>query len=511
MTDGDLARLGALAELGYTNPFGPERIALERAVLGGDFIETGYAWHKDLGETAQRPNIERLTHFALERAGTIREALSRGAPAGEALLGLYENAVLYGLYNRYESRFHGYLLDAERAGGASGALGWYDEWRTELAGYLALPGLRFASMEDPAHLFACLFQVRRAFHHIYEHIIGGSAASARLRMAVWESIFTCDMRRYRRGLYGRMGDITTLITGPSGTGKELVARAVGLSRYIAFDAKSRGFTADYLAGFRGVNLSALSPTLIESELFGHRKGAFTGAIADRAGYLEECPAHGCIFLDELGELDPAVQVKLLRVLQTRTFQRIGDTAERSFRGKIVAATNRDLAAEMAAGRFRQDLYYRLNADAIATPSLAEQVRDAPEQLRNLLRFVSRRIAGADEAEALIAQAERWIGERLGADYPWPGNVRELEQCVRNILVRNAYYPPSQRPRAADEAFLEAVREGGLDVASLLTEYITRHYARTGNYVETARRLGVDRRTVKAKVDEALLARLSGAN
>ena len=134
---------------------------------------------------------------------------------------------------------------------------------------------------EASHLFACFFQIRRAFDLIFRHIIGASRPAANLRATVWQSIFTHDMRRYRRSLYRRMHDVTTLVTGPSGTGKELVARAIGLSRYIPFDPDREMFVADLDGSFHALNLSALSPTLIESELFGHRKGAFTGAL--------ECP------------------------------------------------------------------------------------------------------------------------------------------------------------------------------------------------------------------------------
>ena len=138
---------------------------------------------------------------------------------------------------------------------------------------------------DPAHLFALGFQARRAFHHIFRQIFGASLPAARLRARVWRSVFTHNVRRYRTVLYDRMDDIPTLITGESGTGKELVARAIALSRYVPFDARTHAFAADPGAGFWAVNLSALSPTLIESELFGHRRGAFTGAVLDRPGWL----------------------------------------------------------------------------------------------------------------------------------------------------------------------------------------------------------------------------------
>src|SRR6185369_7664900 len=172
-----------------------------------------------------------------------------------------------------------------------------------------------------------------------------------------------------------------LITGPSGTGKELAARAIAESRYAAFDEHRVAFANDHVDSFFPINISALSPTLVESELFGHRRGAFTGAVADRKGWLETCAESGSVFLDELGDLDPSIQVKLLRVIETRTFHPVGDTAGRRFHGKLITATNRDLSAAMQQGHFREDLYYRLCSDQVATPSLAEQLADSPAVLR----------------------------------------------------------------------------------------------------------------------------------
>src|SRR5439155_8849266 len=163
---------------------------------------------------------------------------------------------------------------------------FYEKFRADCQHFLDLPGAPLPGRQEPGHLFASLFQVRRAFHHIFWHIIGGSMSMARLRAAVWQSVFTHDTRRYRRALYERKDDVTTLIVGPSGTGKEVVARAIGLSRYIPFDARTQRFAARFGDLFHPLNLSALSPTLIESELFGHRRGAFTGALQDRAGWLE---------------------------------------------------------------------------------------------------------------------------------------------------------------------------------------------------------------------------------
>jgi DNA-binding NtrC family response regulator len=303
--------------------------------------------------------------------------------------------------------------------------------------------------------------------------------------------------------------VTTLITGASGTGKELVARAIAFSRYIPFDPGARRFGERPEESFFPLNLSALSPTLIESELFGHRRGAFTGAVADRVGWLEVCPPLGTVFLDEIGEVDVAIQVKLLRVLEMRSFQRLGDTRTQPFRGKVVAATHRDLAQEMSAGRFREDLYYRLCADRVETPSLAERIRDSPQELSDLVLFLAQRQAGEESAAELAHEVVAWIDRRLGRDYPWPGNVRELAQCVSNVLIRHEYRPAARASTPSPrQALAEEILSGGLSAEEVLNRYCTLVYAETGSYQDAARRLGLDRRTVKARVDGELLERLT---
>jgi DNA-binding NtrC family response regulator len=303
-----------------------------------------------------------------------------------------------------------------------------------------------------------------------------------------------------------MWDMTTLVTGPSGTGKELVARAIGLARYIPFDEKTGAFAENFASSFHPLNLSALSSTLIESELFGHCRGSFTGAVAHRAGWLESCGQYGTVFLDEIGELDAQIQVKLLRVLQTRTFNRLGESSVRRFRGKIIAATNRDVAGEMAAGRFREDLYYRLCSDLISTPSLHEQLAEDPGELLHLIRFVARQFAPG-EAEPLAREVLGWVHQHLGDDYGWPGNFRELEQCVRNVLIRGEYRPLRKMAGSSRDRLADDFLAGSMSADDLLRSYCTIVYAQTGSYVETASRIGVDRRTVRGKVDRELLARL----
>ena len=504
LTGDDRTLAQAISRLAYCNPFLPERIAYERQALGGDFVPGGTLWHAS-GDPEPPPNVHALRQRAEVLSERLGARLTAGARPSAEDLQLYEDVVVYLLFTRYADDFYG-LID-ER--GTPAAAGVYRKFRRDVERLLQIRRVTVIADREVPHLFAAFFQIRRAFHYIFHNIVGNSAPVVRLRAAVWQSIFTRDMRRYRRSLYQRMGDVATLISGPSGTGKELVAQAIGLARYIPFDADQGAFVERFAGSFYALNPSALSPTLIESELFGHRRGAFTGAVEDRAGWLEVCPPLGTVFLDEIGELDPSLQVKLLRVLQTRTFQRLGDTRDRRFNGKIVAATNRDLAQEMPAGRFRKDLYYRLCSDLITTPSLEEQLRDAPAERGALVRFIARRVAGDAEAESLAAETEAWIDAHLGPGYRWPGNVREMEQCVRNVMIRGEYRPPQAGDPSARRRIADDVLAGALSADEMLRRYCTLIYADTGSYQETGRRLGLDRRTVREKVDVRLLDELRG--
>jgi len=497
--------LSAVSQLAYCNPFLPERAEFEREALGNEYVAGEPVWSQPVKDPERpRANVWRIAERLETLAEQLRARLLSGKNAGEQDLLLYEDGVIQILYNRYYPRFLETSFGREST--KDRAIRWIfyrdflADWRHFLPENVSLP-----TRHDAAHTFACFRQIQRAFEQIFRDIIGGSMPAAKLRAAVWQSIFTHDMRRYRRTLYARMSDFATLVTGASGTGKELVARAIAQSRYLPFDDKKLLF-ADDAASFFPINISALSPTLVESELFGHRRGAFTGAVGDRKGWLETCTQFGSVFLDELGDMDPAIQVKLLRVIETRTFHPVGDTASRKFQGKLIAATNRDLAADIRSGRFREDLYYRLCSDQITTPSLAEQLADAPHVLRDVVHYMARRVAGA-EGEELAGEVTGWIERNLGPDYAWPGNYRELEQCVKNVMIRRDYRPSRASGSDPVDGFMNDLRSGRLTAEEALSRYSTIVYRQTGSYEETARRLGVDRRTVKARIDVEFLARL----
>jgi two-component system response regulator AtoC len=209
-------------------------------------------------------------------------------------------------------------------------------------------------------------------------------------------------------------DVPVLLTGESGVGKDVVARRI--------HAASRRAERPFVK----INCAALPGELLESELFGHEKGAFTGAHADKPGKFEL--AHeGTIFLDEIGEMDPRLQAKLLQVLQDEEFYRVGGTRSLRVDARVVVATNRDLEKEIANGRFREDLYYRLNVVTIRVPPLRERKEDIVPLVRHFVAKYSRRYEGG------LDRVPDEVVERFHA-YDWPGNVRELENVVRRLVV-----------------------------------------------------------------------------
>jgi DNA-binding NtrC family response regulator len=229
-------------------------------------------------------------------------------------------------------------------------------------------------------------------------------------------------------------DSSVLITGESGSGKEVVARAI---HFLGTRAK---------APFVTVNCSAIPRDLLESELFGHRKGAFTGALYTRRGSFEQADG-GTFFLDEIGDMQLEMQAKILRVLEEKKVRKVGSEDETAVDVRIVAATNRDLKAEIAAGRFREDLYYRLNIVHIRVPPLRERKSDVPLLARHFLKLYSadmRKPPGDFSEEALA----------LMTGYDWPGNVRELRNAVERAVIfasdgepiRTHHFPPELRDR-----------------------------------------------------------------
>ena len=279
-------------------------------------------------------------------------------------------------------------------------------------------------------------------------------------------------------------DTPVLVLGESGTGKELIARAL----HAAGPRRDRPFVA--------VNCSAIPETLLESQLFGHRRGAFTDAREDRRGLFQEADG-GTILLDEIGDMAPALQAKLLRVLQEKEVRPLGAAAPEPVDVRVIAATHRDLEALCAEGRFRHDLYYRLNVIAVRVPPLRERPEDLLPLVAHFLAKHGRRLGRPDVTISLEAM-------ELIRRHTWPGNVRELENAIERALVlgRGAVVHVEDLPDDLRQSLLGAPDTGPVRLlADLEREQIIRALrAARGNKTAAARLLGLDRKTLYRKLE-----------
>ncbi|MFA7405056.1 MAG: sigma-54 dependent transcriptional regulator [Pelobacteraceae bacterium] len=278
-------------------------------------------------------------------------------------------------------------------------------------------------------------------------------------------------------------EATVLIGGESGTGKELLAR------YLHYTSLRKA------GPFVAVNCAAIPENLLESELFGHERGAFTGASAARQGKFE-IAAGGTIMLDEIGEMPPAMQAKLLRVLQERNFQRVGGNRELRADVRVLAATNRDLAKESAAGRFREDLYYRLNVFPVELPPLRDR-RDALDDLAGFFVRLHARSMGK-KLSGISASAMKALRA-----YAWPGNIRELQNVVeRAVILARGEVTLSELPELIRSTVDGSPREDGGILKEAERGAITAALKATvGNRRLAAERLGISRRTLQYRLKE----------
>ncbi|WLQ16224.1 sigma 54-interacting transcriptional regulator [Hahella aquimaris] len=359
------------------------------------------------------------------------------------------------------------------------------------------------------HYLALFYQFRRTFHFILDALVGEAPCINELRASLWNNIFTSDLILYERHLCQRMRDFSTLLLGETGVGKGTAAAAIGRSGYIPYDRFTGRFVEPLQETFVTVNLSQFPESLIESALFGHRKGAFTGAIANHDGVFGRCSAYGVLFLDEIGELGVSIQIKLLQVLQERCYTPLGSQQAQQFSGRVIAAANRPLQ-ELRAGGLRDDFYHRLCSDVIILPPLRQRLQEHPGEMALLVDLTLQRLLGEQDSK-LSAYVQDALHRDVPETYGWPGNVRELEQAVRRILLTGRYVSVSGKAETESAAatvsssiprLQEAFRQGSLTASELQAEYCAHLYRQLGGYQEVARRTGLDWRTVKRYVQEA---------
>lgn len=459
------------------NPFGEERARIDRQIVGRSDLPR--AEFDETLMSSLEAQLRELGHIHLDRF--TREDRD-----------LVEAALLFKVFHRTAAAFDSCIERELRGERAS------MPFARDTIQYLVAAGW---SEHEARHHFSIMWQLRRAYWFVERSLPGSSSSMGRVRQSLWNNVFTQDLRLYVRTMWRRMEDFSTFLVGETGTGKGTAAAAIGRSGWIGYDAKKQRFEPSFVDAFVSVNLAEFAASLVESELFGHKRGAFTGAVADYDGVFARSAAHGSIFLDEIAEVDKSIQVKLLTVLQERHYRPVGSTQSNRFEGRVIAATNRPLHELRTGGSFRDDLWYRLSADVIRMPSLRTRLDEAPSELDELLVSILQTILGESKSE-LLEMVREVIRRDVGEEYAWPGNVRELTQCVRRILLTQRYEPELGPAASSRPALLEATA-GRYTAEELLSHYCAALYAELGTYEAVAARVQLDRRTVKRHVSLVL--------
>jgi DNA-binding NtrC family response regulator len=471
-----------IAQTAFVNPFSDQRPALDAALVG-----------HVLDSAVPGERVAELTRVVLGRlvkleAGGKADVRRYSAKDRE----LMELVVLFGVYHQYCPAFDALIAEQVRSGTQSAPVSFAEEALTALIG-------RGIDQSEAARYFAIFFQLRRAYYFIVHGLVGESGCMREFRRRLWQNVFTQDIRVYDRFLSDRMEDFSTLLLGETGTGKGASAAAIGRSGFIPFDPRRSRFAESFMRGFVSLNLSQFPETLIESELFGHCKGAFTGAVEAHQGVLARCSAHGSIFLDEIGDVSVPVQIKLLQVLQERTYCPVGSHEPLRFRGRVIAATNHSLDELREQKLFRNDFFYRLCSDVIQVPPLRQRLQENPGELGLLTRHLLTGMFGKAPPE-LMDRIEGVLGKVISRDYAWPGNVRELEQAIRRILLTGHYQPSEpKQPSTLYERLVAGVKSRQLSADELVAGYCALLYEEFGTYEDVARRANLDPRTAKRYV------------
>ncbi len=479
-----LAFLEQVAGLVFTNPFSPQREAIDCRLLE---ISPG-RWSSE----ERLAMLQRKIQAAFEQLGGNREFRVTDYP--ERLREMLTLAWLFLIYHRYRSQWFEHIQAQQAAGDKPVPLALAKDLLRDFAHAGFHP-------HEAARYLALIFQVARAFYFIQSAIGGQSPSIISLRQHLWNNIFTANPRWYFHHLSGRMEDFSTLILGETGTGKTLVANVIGRSGLIPFELDLLRFRESFTAAFQAINLAQFPTSLLESELFGHKKGAFTGAVDDHPGIFARCSQHGAVFIDEIGDLDPSTQVKLLNVLQDRVFTPLGSRQKLRFSGRVIAATHQDIHRLMAEGRFRADFYYRLCSDVIVMPTLRQRLREDPRELSHLIRQLLAKILN-DYNASLAEEIEAIITASQPPDYPWLGNIRELEQCIRQICIRGTYIFPLGLENQK-RAFPSDCFAAGLSLKQVIQDYCRYLYSKCGSYEAAAKAAGIDRRTLKKYLGKAV--------
>ena len=469
----------------YANPFSKERELIDQSIVGEGCTLSGHLLVEKMIATLK----EWTDRIKNKKVNETLDHKNYAAFKSTILL-----ACFYEFHHEFDQHF--YLEKENRK--------HLPKFKSseDISGFLR----QFTDFKDyeVSKYISIFYQMRRAFLLIQSRIIGDSIHSNSIRKQLWDCVFTQNPRIYENFLWENMNDFSILLLGPSGTGKSLAAKTIGESSFVPFDFKQKQFLFNYQESYYSVNLSEIPESLLESTLFGHKKGSFTGAVSDHLGVLRQVPNNGCLFIDEIGDANTSIQLKLLRVLQERTFSAVGETQLHRFSGRILAATNKDIPSSIAKGQMRLDFYYRLSSQKIKFPSLKERIQASENELLFLVKYIITNVLKIDDKN-LVDETFRILNCKELEQYEWQGNIRELEQAVRQTIVtgtfnkENILHDRAHDPKSYHD-ILDQLVKNPISVEILTQSYIEKLHLKYKNLSKVGRMTGLDWRTIKKYLD-----------
>lgn len=480
LDEGERDFIRLVSNLTFSNPFEASTFALAYRIAGGRFRSREILNKKLIAAIRQK-----LEEIVFRRRLTWKDFSGEDQE-------LIRVASLYDTYHSCMTDFDELIIQQIDSGVDPCTVPFAHET-------LSLLHQRGFEADQALQYFAFYYQLRRAWYFIFHGLIGKNPSMEKLRAHLWRSVFTHDAHWYEQFLWNRMEDFSTFLVGETGTGKGTAAAAIGRSGYIPFDESEDRFVESFMGNFIEINLSQFPESLIESELFGHQKGAFTGAIESHKGVFALCSKFGSIFLDETGDVSIPVQIKLLKVLEERNFTAVGSHKKLQFSGRIIAASNKSIRELREGNVFRRDFYYRLCSNVITVPTLRQQIEEEPASLETLLKHTIHRIVG-EQSQELEDMVLEIIERDVGAQYHWPGNVRELEQAVRCVLLNRDYCSEiegwCETPKNTPSDTFQNLQ---LSAQELLSAYCAALYEKHKTYEKVSEITQLDPRTVKRHI------------
>jgi hypothetical protein len=402
--------------------------------FGNPYGETGQAVHSALSEAGAQGEGDLLNrthahlHARLEQLKQKQSHIISAYPEEDR--SLLHHAVLFDCLHPAHKAFDALIEEQLLNGGHPCRVAF----ATNLLDRLMLSGM---ARSVALHYLAIYFQMRRARYFLNTTLVGNSASIEKLRHDLWNSIFTHDFSLYERFLWDRVRELSTLFVGAAGTGKKTAAAAVSYCSYIPFVENLESFAESFVGCFIPVRVGQYSGLRLESELFGHKKMAYSEALENYQGVFSRCTAAGTIFLDNICEVPLPVQARLQGVVQDHTFTPVGDQTHHKYRGRVMAAAQGKIATIRAEGRLREDLYLHLGVNTISLPSLQQCLQENPADLELLIVHILEKYT-EQSATQLVGRVIERMHEHVGIGYAWPGNLLELEQIVKRILMVSHY-------------------------------------------------------------------------